>query len=98
MSEAHDNSTSLQLEPDPKLTELLLRTRRQTLSWYLRSTPVVIAGALATTILAMSVWFEVGSSSLSPAHHHLTTPADGTAPPTVAGIVSTPHQRAPRSQ
>lgn len=96
LPEAHGGSSALRLEPDPELTELLFRTRRQTISWYLLSTPVV-AAALAATILGMSLWFGMGSSPRSPAHHHLTPLAHPTAPPTVPGTVSIPHRRAPRS-
>jgi hypothetical protein len=87
-----------QLEPDPELTELLFRTRRQTIFWYLLSKPAAAAGALAATIFAMSLWFGLGSSSRIPAHHHLTSRAHPTAAPTVPhGLASTPPRTAPRS-
>jgi hypothetical protein len=87
----------IQLEPDPKLAHLLCRTRRQTIFWYLRSKPVVAAGALAATILAVSLWFGMGSSARSPAHHHLTRLAQPTAPPTVpSGFGSARGRTAPR--
>ena len=98
MTEAHDGSSALRLEPDPEHTELLFRTRHQTISWYLLSRPVVAVGALAATILAMSLSFGMGSSSRSAAHHHLAALAHPAAPPTVPPrIGSTPRRTAPRS-
>jgi hypothetical protein len=88
----------IQLEPDPELTDLLFRTRRQTISWYLLSKPAVAAGALSAMILAVLLSFGMGSSSPSPAHHHPISLARPTAPPTVAsGFGFTPGRTAPRT-
>jgi hypothetical protein len=83
----------IQLEPNADLPELLFRTRRQTISWYMLSKPVVAAGALAAMILAVSLWFAIGSSSSSPVHH----PRAGLTHPNVpriapSGFVSPPDQ------
>jgi hypothetical protein len=88
----------IELEPDPELADLLFRTRRQTISWYLRTKPVVAAGALAAMILAASLSFGMSSSSRSRAHHPPTAPALPTAPPTLPDrFALTPPRTAPRS-